>query len=433
MDSPCKDAPLAIVDRAAARSFTTAARPTPAGDAAADPFRAPRDRVRDVTALVLLAACVFLVAALVTFHPADPPLPRGYPVHARAVNACGILGAASAAALFCWFGLGAWFIAALLAGLDYAILRRRKLADLPLRAAGAVVATAGICTLLALFLPDWVDRPLWGPGGRLGALGRHVAEMWFAQAGAAIVVVAITAAGLFLACDAAVLRVLAAGVAAARFVFAACVGLGGRLAAMRSRPVAGDDDGTVDAATMFPGLRGRPGTRTGITADDDADEDDDEPTIRVRRREPPVSTVDEADAEDDVDGDVADEGDDEEPAVAAASRPAVPIRSLASRRKGPEPLALSPEPPGDYELPSLDLLLPTEYLELAEQEQEVRDRAKVLEKTFAEFGFKVKVVEVETGPVISQYEIELEAGLRLSKITNLADDLAIALRVPSVR
>ena len=87
----------------------------------------------------------------------------------------------------------------------------------------------------------------------------------------------------------------------------------------------------------------------------------------------------------------------------------------------------------DYELPSLDLLLPTEYLELDQQEQEVRDRARVLEKTFAEFGFKVKVVEVETGPVISQYEIELEAGLRLAKITNLADDLAIALRVPSVR
>ena len=77
--------------------------------------------------------------------------------------------------------------------------------------------------------------------------------------------------------------------------------------------------------------------------------------------------------------------------------------------------------------------MPTEYLELDQQEQEVRDRAKVLEKTFAEFGFKVKVVEVETGPVISQYEIELEAGLRLAKITNLADDLAIALRVPSVR
>ena len=45
----------------------------------------------------------------------------------------------------------------------------------------------------------------------------------------------------------------------------------------------------------------------------------------------------------------------------------------------------------------------------------------------------MKVVEIETGPVIAQYEVELEAGLRLAKITSLADDLAIALRVPSVR
>jgi S-DNA-T family DNA segregation ATPase FtsK/SpoIIIE len=127
-----------------------------------------------------------------------------------------------------------------------------------------------------------------------------------------------------------------------------------------------------------------------------------------------------------------DESDDDNAAAEPVSRP-VPIRSRASRRPTAPALELSPDPIGDYELPSLEMLLPTEYVALDQQEQEVRDRAKVLEKTFAEFGFKVKVVEVETGPVISQYEIELEAGLRLAKITNLADDLAIALRVPSVR
>ena len=87
----------------------------------------------------------------------------------------------------------------------------------------------------------------------------------------------------------------------------------------------------------------------------------------------------------------------------------------------------------DYELPPLDLLLPNEAVFQEEHEKEVRRKAKILEKTFANFGFKVKVVEIETGPVIAQYEVELEAGLRLSKITSLADDLAIALRVPSVR
>ncbi len=87
----------------------------------------------------------------------------------------------------------------------------------------------------------------------------------------------------------------------------------------------------------------------------------------------------------------------------------------------------------DYVLPSLDLLLEGEEISYEEHEKEVRRQAKILEKTFLDFGFRVKVVEIETGPVIAQFEVELEAGLRLSKITSLADDLAIALRVPSVR
>ncbi len=87
----------------------------------------------------------------------------------------------------------------------------------------------------------------------------------------------------------------------------------------------------------------------------------------------------------------------------------------------------------DYQLPGLDLLLESEEVSYDEHEKDVRRKAKILEKTFLDFGFRVKVVEIETGPVIAQFEVELEAGLRLSKITSLADDLAIALRVPSVR
>ena len=91
------------------------------------------------------------------------------------------------------------------------------------------------------------------------------------------------------------------------------------------------------------------------------------------------------------------------------------------------------DPESQYELPPVDLLLPNDEVCYEEHEKEVRSKAKILEKTFKDFGFNVRVVEIETGPVIAQYEVELEAGLRLSKITGLADDLAIALRVPSVR
>ncbi len=87
----------------------------------------------------------------------------------------------------------------------------------------------------------------------------------------------------------------------------------------------------------------------------------------------------------------------------------------------------------DYRLPSIELLQQSDDISYEEQLTEVRRKAHILEETFQNFGFNIRVVEIETGPVIAQYEVALEAGLRLSKITGLADDLAIALRVPSVR
>ena len=458
---------MAFVDRSLASSIATrypAAAPSPTAGrfgaasrsgsmsagvtapATVEPTTLPRNRFRDLTALALLAGCLFVIAALVTFDPADPPYSHGFPPHARATNACGFLGSAVASGLYQWFGLGAWSVVAALAGFDLMLLRRRALPDLPLRTAGGIVAVVGICTLLAMFLPDWFARPIWGPGGHAGALGRHFSEGYFAKTGAAIVVTAITALGLFLACDALVLRAvagvtLAAGGIATAFI-AALSSIGARLAS-RSRTADDADADSHDINRTFAGLR----LRTAASEDEDDsdsleskdDEDSDsEPAIRVRRREKPlIATPDvAADDLDSLDEPVDDSldaavVDEEEPTEEA--QPVVPIKSLASRRRKPEAIQMAPDPTADYELPSLELLLPAEQLQLDEQEQEVRDRARVLEKTFADFGFKVKVVEIETGPVISQYEIELEAGLRLAKIANLADDLAIALRVPSVR
>ena len=415
-------------------------------EAAAEPAILPRNRFRDLTALALLAGCLFLLAALATFDPADPPVSYGFPPHARATNACGFLGAAAASALYEWFGLGAWLAVAAVAGCDLMLLRRRAMPDLPLRTAGGIVAVVGVCTLLAMFLPDWVVRPIWGPGGHAGGIGRHFSEGYFAKTGAAIIVTTISGVGLFLACDTLVLRAVSGMTAALVGLTTAFVAgvshIGARIGS-RSRAENSDD---ADIATAFPGLR----LRTPAAGDDEEDdidddavdaamEDDSEPAIRVRRREKPVvaeeSVVeDEEDLLDDSVGEPdEDTADEEELVPAEASRAAVPIRSLASRRRKSETIQMAPDPTANYELPSLELLLPAEQLQLDEQEQEVRDRARVLEKTFGDFGFKVRVVEIETGPVISQYEIELEAGLRLAKIANLADDLAIALRVPSVR
>ena len=80
----------------------------------------PRNRARDLTALVLLAACSFLAVALFTFHPGDPPLSRTFPPNAPPANACGLIGSAVAAGLFEAVGLAAWFVLGLLVALDVA-------------------------------------------------------------------------------------------------------------------------------------------------------------------------------------------------------------------------------------------------------------------------------------------------------------------------
>ncbi len=385
----------------------------------------PRDRVRDLFALGLLAGCFFLAAALATYHPADPPVSRIFPPHDQAENACGLIGSTVSANLYEAFGLAAWVLLLWLVALDVMLLRRRPMPDLPLRTVGAIVSLLGACTLLAMFLPVSVYRPMWGPGGYAGATGMMFAKMYFATTGAAIVVTAFTAAGLFLVADATVI-LMASWLGIMFLAMARCVyGVGGHIVRCLKRIHLGKSVQTVGSDEAV--------VEEEYEDEEEIDEtaDDDEPAIRVKRRKAPVLDQEHGDERPDhTDDDVVEDNPSEND---VSVRKPTPIKSLTTRQSKQEVLDLRPDPTGEYQLPGMDLLLPTEYLELEQQEEEVRERARVLEKTFAEFGFKVRVVEIETGPVISQYEIELEAGLRLAKITNLGDDLAIALRVPSVR
>lgn len=85
-----------------------------------------------------------------------------------------------------------------------------------------------------------------------------------------------------------------------------------------------------------------------------------------------------------------------------------------------------------HELPPFDLL-DEPSASRGEDEKHLRDVAALLEKTFADFGLTIRVVGIHTGPVVTQYEIALETGLRVSRVTALSDDLALNLKVPSVR
>jgi DNA segregation ATPase FtsK/SpoIIIE, S-DNA-T family len=111
----------------------------------------------------------------------------------------------------------------------------------------------------------------------------------------------------------------------------------------------------------------------------------------------------------------------------SASPEKPPLRIV---RPGPAPDA---ERYRDYQLPPLTLLEDPQPFPYEEHDQNLRERASLLEKTFKDFELNVRVVGINTGPVITQYEVSLETGLRVHKVTCLADDLALNLRVPSIR
>jgi DNA segregation ATPase FtsK/SpoIIIE, S-DNA-T family len=114
-------------------------------------------------------------------------------------------------------------------------------------------------------------------------------------------------------------------------------------------------------------------------------------------------------------------------ALAAAATPQVPTPIVR-----PAPVS-DGDRFADFELPPLTLLEDPQPFPYEQHDQQLRERAALLEKTFKDFDLNVRVVGINTGPVITQYEIALETGLRLNKVTCLADDIALNLRVPSVR
>jgi len=86
-----------------------------------------------------------------------------------------------------------------------------------------------------------------------------------------------------------------------------------------------------------------------------------------------------------------------------------------------------------YMLPSLDLLDAADESGIEFDRERLRDDAEVLLQKLADFGVRGRVVEIGPGPVITRFEFEPASGIKIKKIENLADDLALALKATSVR
>jgi S-DNA-T family DNA segregation ATPase FtsK/SpoIIIE len=96
-------------------------------------------------------------------------------------------------------------------------------------------------------------------------------------------------------------------------------------------------------------------------------------------------------------------------------------------------ISVMPISQSDYVLPPLSLLSRVPRLKDSQQQKNIAERAKILERTLESFGVRVKVVDAQTGPTVTRFELQPESGVKVSKIVALADDLALNLAASDVR
>ncbi|PID27212.1 MAG: cell division protein FtsK [Candidatus Cloacimonadota bacterium] len=87
----------------------------------------------------------------------------------------------------------------------------------------------------------------------------------------------------------------------------------------------------------------------------------------------------------------------------------------------------------NYVTPPVALLKDQPKISNSENESQFRENAKLLEEKLQEFSVDASVVQINPGPVITQYEIKLAKGVKISKVNSLEKDLAMNLRAKSVR
>ena len=179
----------------------------------------------------------------------------------------------------------------------------------------------------------------------------------------------------------------------------------------------------------------------------DLDDDDDDEYNEDDESDTDDENVDDEDLDEDIDGleDDDEEIDEEEERLNEAKEQRKQnVKELFSKKKPnaekedntAEVLNLDHEIEEEYEnyeFPDIDLLNSAKKSGKDYSTKELKDIAIKLQKTLASFGVEAKVTNVTRGPTVTRYELQPSVGVKVSKILNLSDDIALNLAARSIR
>lgn len=340
-----------------------------------------KNRLGEGLFIVVVALSLYLLISLFTYHVTDPGWSDTGDSQVIA-NAGGRVGAWLADFFLYVFGYLAYIFPVMISYAAWLNLSWRPQAEdelhywfVFLRSAGFIFILLAGCGLADLSLPTAAHLPLSG-GGVLGeVIGGHMLS-FFNHWGAVIILFALFFAGITLFTGMSWLM--------------AADWLGAQVLQLieQGRAYFAAREKIVDKKSLSP----KP----------------------IKRVEPKVEV---------------DEEEEAPPAIIAPSKKIEPGLRVEKERQ-----TTLFEPAFSEALPPLTLLdLPEKVKEVSYSHQQLETMSREVELRLQDFGVEVKVVAVHPGPVVTRFELQLAAGTKVSRITNLVKDLARSLSVISVR
>ena len=367
-----------------------------------------KDKRMKIKALqcLIVAGLLVLFCGCLSFNIGDWPSKFVYPNNTPTANWCGPAGALFAYYLLYYIGPGVFVV--LISGLYFAIA---TVADIEieqpaLRGAGLVLVTTAASTTFYCFTQHGIYGFPTGSGGVLGVATAEFLRSHFAVLGTAILLGATWVVGMILLAD----QVVAVFFGAIGFVIRKTLGFAAPkwLTGSEQSRALGQIWRRLSVRQKTEDGRQKAELRPSLSGSADEHELPDKDT----------------DVESALHGKIPIEG---EPASAGAQ---VRLQPMAPK-KPTQPY----EPPSynDYTMPPIDLLDEPEHTFASVQEKVVKAKAVALEGLLNEFDISARVVAAETGPVVTMFELQLAAGVKVSQISSLSNDIARALGVGAVR
>lgn len=393
--------------------------------------------------VLLLLACLFCWASQLTFDAGDWPSPNQFPHNEPAVNACGRVGSFAAYHLRHLIGGGIYALVFSTTCLAVLWLGRGGVTRPAQRVLGVTLLVVATSATLHLSTLPGSNALEFGHGGLVGVALGGLLRTTFAGVGSFLVLAYCFVVAFVLSAEGwatkvpgiirEAMRLLWETRQVVRMVFSplirlvvgvepAVAGAGATIGAgVEDEPSLARRGLRINHGTRKRGRRDRPSDDQlplfdPLESQDDSSEDDsDPPAAKTPRRRT-----------------VASETRDAGRAERKRQRASIRRRPAVDENLAERP-AVEPKKLANWKFPPLSMLANPEETFTTAQESLLRAKAKALESALREFRLEARVVEIDTGPVITMFELELAPGIKVSQICALANDIARSLKAPSVR